>query len=404
MYDAIVVGARCAGSSLAMLLARGGRRVLVVDKDRLASDKLQSTHMIWCGGVDLLSQWGLLDRLKATGCKGASKLTLDLGEFSLVGQSPPSNGIDEAFAPRRFELDSLLSTAAVEAGAEYRYDCTVLGVLEQGGRVIGIRYRDAEGVEHEERAAVVVGADGQNSTIARAVGAASYNEEPPLGGTIWAYFRDLPLDGMEFSSRPGRMCYAWSTNDDLTVLGICFPRDEFVQLAKSRDDVMLTELDEHGPRFSERLLIAERTTEWFAGSIPSTCRKPVGPGWALLGDAGITMDPITAAGITNALRDASVMANGMLAGLNDGVPVETALAEFEDQRNAASMPLYHFSSEMAKLAPPPQEIIDLFVALHGNQADTDAYFGVFGQTVSVEQFFSPDNVARILAAAEQRAV
>jgi 2-polyprenyl-6-methoxyphenol hydroxylase-like FAD-dependent oxidoreductase len=117
----------------------------------------------------------------------------------------------------------------------------------------------------------------------------------------------------------------------------------------------------------------------------------------LLGDAGLTMDPITAAGITNAFRDATLLAEAVVDGL--GGDLDGALAGFEERRNAVSLPLYEFTSEMARLEAPSQEVIDIFVGLSLSQDDTDAYFGVFAQTVPVGEFFAPDNVQRISAAA-----
>ena len=135
-----------------------------------------------------------------------------------------------------------------------------------------------------------------------------------------------------------------------------------------------------------------------AGVTTGVCRKPSGPGWALVGDAGLTMDPITAAGMTNAFRDAELLSDLIHEGLTGSDPFDDVVAQFEERRNAASLQLYGFAHDMGKLEPPPQLMIDLFSSLPGNQEDIDAYFGVFAQTVPVTQFFAPDNVERIIAA------
>ena len=170
MYDAIVVGARCAGSPTAMLLARAGYRVLLVDRAGFPSDTL-STHYIHQPGVARLRRWGLLDRVVATGCPPARRMTFDVGPFALSGAPTPADGADAAYAPRRYLLDQILLEAASAAGAEVRERFSVGELLIEDGRVTGIRGRQAGGATVTERAAIVIGADGMRSRVARAVGA-----------------------------------------------------------------------------------------------------------------------------------------------------------------------------------------------------------------------------------------
>jgi 2-polyprenyl-6-methoxyphenol hydroxylase-like FAD-dependent oxidoreductase len=380
-----------------MLLARKGHNVLVLDRNAFPSDRLASTHMVWHSGVEYLSRWGLLDRLAATGCPPMRNFNLDLGELVLTGHAPPAGAVAEAYAPRRLVLDDLLLNAAREAGAEVRTRCSVRELIAEDDRVAGVRFTDEHGTMHEASARLVVGADGERSTVARLAGATSYEVRGRIGGTIWAYFSGLPIDDMEFYARPGRMVYAWRTNDDLTVAGICFPHRDFRDAVGDRGTTMPAAFDALAPGFGERVRSASRASRWRTGCASNFCRTPVGPGWCLLGDAGLTMDPITAAGITNAFRDAALLAEAVEEGLEGDL--ESGLAGFEERRNALSMPLYQFTSEMARLEPPTQEVIDLFVGLSQSQDDTDAYFGVFAQTVPVAEFFAPDNVQRISAAA-----
>src|ERR1051326_5716102 len=119
MYDAIVLGARCAGSPTAMLLARKGYRVLLVDKARFPSDIL-STHYIHQAGVARLKRWGLLERLPSSNCPPCPSITLDVGPFALKGFPPPLEGAADGFCPRRHVLDKILFDEAVAAGAEGR--------------------------------------------------------------------------------------------------------------------------------------------------------------------------------------------------------------------------------------------------------------------------------------------
>src|SRR5215203_1689276 len=136
-FDAIIVGARCAGSPLAMLLARKGYRVLVVDRATFPSDTV-STHILHPLGAKALSEWGLLDRLAASGCPPIHTYTFDFGPFTLAG-APGTSDAPVAYCPRRTVLDKLLVDAAAEAGAEIREGFSVEDVLIEDGCTVGIR-------------------------------------------------------------------------------------------------------------------------------------------------------------------------------------------------------------------------------------------------------------------------
>src|SRR3954468_19452366 len=166
-YDAIVVGARCAGSPTAMLLARKGYRVLVVDRATFPSDTL-STHVLQPLPDDALGRWGLGARLSATGCPAIHTYTFDFGPFTLSG-APGTNDAPVAYCPRRLILDKLLVDAAAEAGAEIREDLTVAEVLVEDGCVVGIKGHSKGAVVVTERARVIVGADGRHSLVAQTV-------------------------------------------------------------------------------------------------------------------------------------------------------------------------------------------------------------------------------------------
>ena len=167
-YDAIVVGARCGGAPTAMLLARKGYRVLLLDRAGFPSDTL-STHYIHQPGIARLARWGLLDRIVASNCPPVRQLLFDVGPFALAGTPPPADGVAEAYAPRRTVLDQILVDAAVAAGAELRPHFSVQELLTDGDRVTGVRGRAAGGVAVTERAHLVIGADGVRSLVARAV-------------------------------------------------------------------------------------------------------------------------------------------------------------------------------------------------------------------------------------------
>ena len=225
-YDAIVVGARCAGSPTAMLLARRGHRVLLVDRATFPSDTI-STHLIHPPGVASLERWGLLDPVIATGSPAIDTYAFDFGPFTISG-TPGTDETPAAYAPRRTALDKLLVDAASEAGAEVRERFTVESLVVEDGRVVGIRGHGKGGKTVTELARVVIGADGRYSLVADAVGAQEYNVKPQLQVSYYTYWSGLPMNGrFETAIRPGLGYAAWPTNDDLTLVIAGRSIDEF---------------------------------------------------------------------------------------------------------------------------------------------------------------------------------
>jgi flavin-dependent dehydrogenase len=167
LYDAIIVGARCAGSPTAMLLARKGYRVLLVDRVTFPSDTV-STHVVHPLGVASLARWGLLDRMLATGCPAINTYAYNFGPFTLAG-TPGTPESPVSFCPRRTILDKILLDAAAAAGAEIREGFTVDEVVVEGDAVVGVRGHSADGIAVEELARIVVGADGRRSRVAESV-------------------------------------------------------------------------------------------------------------------------------------------------------------------------------------------------------------------------------------------
>src|SRR5262249_44696247 len=137
-YDAIVVGARCAGSPTAMLLARRGWRVLLVDRATFPSDTV-STHLLHAPAIASLAQWGLLLRVVATGCPPINRYSFNFGPVTIAGTPRPVDGVATAYAPRRTVLDKILVDAAAEAGVEVREAFTVDHIVFDGDAVVGIR-------------------------------------------------------------------------------------------------------------------------------------------------------------------------------------------------------------------------------------------------------------------------
>jgi flavin-dependent dehydrogenase len=397
MYDAIVVGARCAGAPTAMLLARKGLRVLLVDRDSFPSDHM-STHWIHQPGVARLARWGLRERLAATGCPPITSISMDLGPFALRGTPPPYGDIAQAYCPRRTVLDKLLVDAAVEAGVELRECFAVQNLLWDGQRVSGISGRTASGASITEKASIVIGADGIHSLVARQVEAPSYTTKPALSCVYYSYWSGLDLDGVEFYPRDGRGFGVLPTHDGLAAIIVGWAHDQFQAYRADIEGNYLKTL-ELAPALAERVRQGKRE-ERFTGTadMPNFFRKPFGPGWALVGDAGYHKDSITAQGISDAFRDAELVAEAVDDGLAGRRPIEQALAAYEQRRNQAALPLYEFTCQLAALEPPPAEMQQLFAALRHNQEQTNRFFGVMAGTVPAPEFFAPENLGRIMGA------
>jgi 2-polyprenyl-6-methoxyphenol hydroxylase-like FAD-dependent oxidoreductase len=396
-YDVIVVGARCAGAPTAMLLARQGYRVLAVDRATFPSDTV-STHLIHPPGVDALRRWGLLDRVIATGCPPIHTYAFDFGPFTLTG-SPGAGGRDVAYAPRRTVLDKILVDAASAAGVEVREGFAVEEVVFDGAQVVGIRGRARGGATVTERARVVVGADGLHSLVARAVDAERYHEKAPLLAAYYSYWSGLPMDGRsEVYSRPHRAFAAWPTNDDLTLVIGGWPYAEF---ESNRADIEGNFLDviDLVPDFAHRLRRGRREERFAGMAVPGYFRRPFGPGWALVGDAGYNTDFITAQGIQDAFRDAERCARALDEAHAGRRPFQAAMADYQAARDAHVLPMYEFTAELASLEPPPPELQQILGAAHGNQDAMDGFVRVNAGVTSPPEFFSEDNVRRIFAAA-----
>jgi flavin-dependent dehydrogenase len=398
MYDAIVVGARCAGSPTAMLLARKGHRVLLVDKATFPSD-IMSTHAIHQPGVAHLKRWGLLDKVQGSNCPPLLKFTFDVGPFTLTGSAPPAGDVAEGYAPRRMVLDKILVDAAVEAGAELREGFVVQEILMDSERVSGIRGRAKGGSTVTEKARIVIGADGMRSIVARTVKAPTYNAQPSLACSYYTYWSGIPIEGTELYPRDYRFIGALPTNDDLVCIFVNWTRQEFHEYRADIEGSYLRTLD-LAPGLAERVRHGKRA-ERFVGTadMPNFFRKPYGPGWALVGDAGYHKDPCTAAGITDAFRDAEFLVEAIDAGFSGQRSLDEVLAGYEQKRNEAARPIYDFTCQLATLAPLSPEEVQLFTALRGNQVDTNRFFGLITQTTPIPEFFAPENIQRIITAA-----
>ncbi len=367
MFDAIVIGARCAGSPTAMLLARKGYRVLLLDRNAFPSDTYRN-HFVQHSGSVRLHHWGLLDRVAASNCPPIRDLIVDMGDGPLAEQIEASDGVAGTYAPRRIVLDAILVEAAVAAGAELRERFTVQELLWEDDRVVGIRGRAHDGRVVSERARIVIGADGGHSLVAQAVAAPRYDERPALTFAYCSYFSGVPLAGIEVWLRPGCAYINFPTNDGLTCVAIQAPIGGFHAFRADIAGNFFRMLD-RVPELAERVRAGRREERWTGSAdLPNFFRKPHGPGWALVGDAGYHKDPILAQGINDAFRDAELLAEALAAGFSSRAPLVDTLARYEHQRNEAARPTYEANYAAAILAPAPPEVFAHRAALRASRA------------------------------------
>ena len=368
MYDAIVVGARCGGSPTAMLLARAGYNVLLVDKATFPSDTM-STHFIQAPGIARLGRWGLLDRLRDANTPSITKVTLNMGGVSFSPPPPPGEESQpEAFCPRRTVLDKILVDAAVAAGAELREGFAVREITMDGSRVTGIRGESA-GATVAEVARIVIGADGMHSLVARAVAAPEYNTIPSLSFAYYAYWSGVPIDGAELYFLETGGMLAFPTNDGLTCVAVGGPVEDFHRFREDIEGNYLKVMSS-APGYAQYLEAGAKRETKYLGTAdqPNFFRKPYGPGWALVGDAGYHRDFITGLGITDAFRDADLLAAAIDAGFSGRRPLEEALADYESERNDIAKPLYEFTTSLARLDQPPTP--ELFLSFGAGMSRT----------------------------------
>jgi len=396
IYDAIVVGARCAGATTAMLLARCGLEVLLVDRSTFPSE-IAHGHFIHRHGPRRLQKWGLLERVVATGCPPSTTFTIDTDEVRLSGRDLALDGVAFGYGPRRGALDRVLVEAAIEAGAEFRPGFAVQDYLIENDRVVGVRAVDrAQGPSFEERAAIVVGADGRGSRLARIVRAAEFERVPTLTCYFFSYWSDVPAAGLEMYVRRKRAIWAFPTNGDLFAIFVGWPISEQSVVQSDVERHFLAALD-LAPEFAARVRAGRRAERFLgAANLPNFLRKPVGPGWALVGDAGCHKDPFMALGICDAFRDAECLAEAIDEGLSGKRPLEAALAEYERRRNDATMPDYRRNLDRARFNPPAQEELRLQRALVGDQEAANRFFMAYEEMIPPETFFNADNLRDIV--------
>ncbi|QNP68413.1 FAD-dependent monooxygenase [Streptomyces roseirectus] len=388
MFDAIVVGARCAGAPTAMLLSRAGFRVLLLDKTAYGTDTL-STHLLHQPGVAALERWGLLDALRDTGCPPIERVRYEVGDVLLEGCARGVDGQRAAYSPRRHILDPLLIDAAVADGAEYRERYEVNGLVhDDTGRVVGVRGRSG-GHTFTETARLVIGADGMRSTVGALVGAPYTVEHPRLTCAYYAYYPKV-TDALELYEKPRSWVAAVPTHDDTTLVLAYFPQDRYAEVRADAQTAFLAQVQGTAPDLYDRIAGTEaREKLRGTGRQQNFFRKASGPGWTLVGDAGHHKDSITARGISDGYQQVELLTGRLADALGDDPALlDTALKDFGEDRDQALMGGYEATLGVARLDPHEQKL-SLLRAVQQDEELTSIYFDTVAGIAPASALFTP---------------
>jgi len=387
-YDVIVIGARCAGAPLAMLLAQQGRRVLAIDRAQFPSDTI-STHFMWPRTTAFLAKWGLLDELAATGCPPIEKVRIHFGDATLEGRPEAVDGTAIMYCPRRTVLDALLVDAARRAGAEVRERTLMRELLRDGDRVVGVRLAGPDGVR-DARAALVVGADGLTSGVAHAVQAKDERAHPSLTCGFYAYWEGVPTDGVEFYLRHGRDVLVFPTHDGLTCLWVGRANGEWPAYKADIEQVYLAGLD---GQLRERVQAGRRVTP-FKGThrLPNRYQACWGEGWALVGDAAYHRDPLTGMGIGDAFLGADLLAAAIDAGLR--ADLASALAGYQQALWDRTGHVFDYTIQSAALKDPAP-LAPLYAEIGRRPQMVQLLMNVLGGSAPSRSLFNARTIAEL---------
>jgi 2-polyprenyl-6-methoxyphenol hydroxylase-like FAD-dependent oxidoreductase len=358
-YDVMIAGARCAGASTAMLLARRGLRVLVVDPARRGSDTL-STHALMRGAVLQLHRWGLLDAVRSSGTPAIRKTTFHYADEVIGIPIKERDGVDSLFAPRRTVLDSVLVEAALAAGAEVVNGQSVVDLIwDEHGRVRGARISGADRQVVDVEATLVIGADGVRSRMARILGLEAYATASHATASIYGYWSGLGLEGYHWYYDLGAAVGSIPTNDGETCVFASVPQGRFeTQRSGGLEALYFEALEDVSADLAERVARSEGPGKLraFAGE-PGFLRRATGPGWALVGDAAYFRDPLTAHGITDAFREAEFLVHAALEGS------DAALIRYQASRDERVRGLLAVTDQIASFEWSMQGVKDQHLVL-----------------------------------------
>lgn len=396
MWDVIIVGARCAGAPLAALLAKRGHKVLLLDRATFPSDTM-STHFMWTPAVATLAKWGLLERLLQTGCPPIASVQMDTADVIIRGKPSAVDGVDIMLCPRRSKIDALLVEAAREAGAEVREGVVVRDVIWSGDRVVGVSAKDRNDVEIEFRGAFIVGADGLNSRIARAVDAQYRLHHPPVTFAFYAYWEGVPQECFGSHRREDRLILEFPTHDRQTCIYVGWPRNEYGNVRGDVEANYLASID-LAPELAERTRAGRRVSK-IRGSndLPNYYREPAGPGWALVGDAAYHKDPTTGMGMGDAFLGAELLADAIDAELTgEAAGAACTLESYGDELESRTRHVFDWTLTAANYRNR-LELNDFYAGMAENPAATRSMMNVLSGQIHFTEVFNSQNIERLSA-------
>ncbi len=371
-----------------MLLARNGYRVLLVDRAPFPSETM-STLYIHQAGVALLKEWGLLDAVIRSGAQKLDRVRYGVPGVMVHGPAPVLGDIDGTYAPRRIILDQIIVKAAIAAGAEFRDQCRVIGLLHDGDGVSGVRLLTPGGQEIAERAQLVVGADGMRSAVADQAGAETLTEDPLMTCVYYDVWQNLPAE-FEFYERPGNWIAVIPTNDDLTVVSVYFPQRLFQEVRKDAATYCAEAVRRTNPELHERMRCAQRVEQLRGtGRQRNFFRQACGRGWVLVGDAGCHKDSITARGITDAFIQADALSTAVGPDLRNPGALAAGLRRFADLRDQALIEPYRSTLDLARLDISAGRIAMLEI-ISQSPSLTDLYLSIVAGLKAPDDLLVPE--------------
>lgn len=366
IHDAVIVGARCAGTTAAAELARQGRDVVVLDRARFPSDTL-STHVLFAGGVEELRRMGAYDRVAALDPSYMRLLEIVFdGEVVVRERWGACGETDFVWCIPRTLQDAILVDAARDRGADVREGWEVLDVLWRGGRACGVRCRDPQGDVRDIHARLVIGADGRRSTIAARVGAwEPYRASRNGRGLVFRYLDDPHVD-----TPLNATLQQWRDGDSFCMTFPSAPRPRLVALVMGPPaDVTRARRDPEGtwaefgrrhPGWAERLAGATNLSKLRStADVPAYFRVSSGPGWALAGDAGHFKDPVIGNGQRDALWMGRTLGEMAAPALDDPGALDAALRRYEQARDEECLSAYHFANAETRIQPQSPVLVEI---------------------------------------------
>jgi len=406
-HDVVIVGGRLAGTTAAAALARSGRDVVVLERATFPSDTL-STHVLFAGGVEEMRRMGAFERIAALDPSYMRHLQVHFeGETLMDEHWGPIGTTNYVWCIPRPLQDVVLVDTAREHGADVREGTEFLDVVWRGGRVSGVRYRDADGRERELGAKLVIGADGRKSSVAARVGAwQPYRASKNGRGLVFRYMDDPRMD-----TQLGETLSQWRDGTSVCMTFPSAPRPRLVALvmgpaadvARARKDPegVWAEFERRHPGWAQRIAGATNLSKLRStGDVPAFFRPSSGPGWALAGDAGHFKDPVIGQGQRDALWMGRTLGEAVAPVLDDPGALDVATRRWEQARDAECLSAYHFANLETRIQEQSPVLKEAArQSLHSRDPDLS---DVFQRARSQQEVLTLGRLARATAAAVGR--